>query len=101
MSRGSPAGGGMEAPRDSRPLELPVYPDQIPNLSMPTQRPTEPITDGMPIGAGRGPEALTGFDPRLNETRKLKQYLPLLEPIARSPEVPDSVRALVNYIRSV
>lgn len=100
MSAGSPASGGMEPPRDtvSQPV-LPVYPDQIPSLTTPTMRPNEPITDGLISGAGRGPEALTNFDPRLDETRKLKKWLPLLEPIARQPDTPDSVRTLVRYIR--
>lgn len=100
MQAGSPASGGIKAPSPGN-IELPVYPDQIPSLSTPTQRPGEPITDGLAIGAGRGPEAMTGFDPRLKETQALKRYLPLLEPLSRNPETPDSVRALVNYIRSV
>lgn len=100
MEAGSPAAGGIKPPPRQN-IELPVYPDQIPSLSTPTSRPDEPITDGLPIGAGRGPEAMTNFDPRLKETQALKRYLPLLEPLARNPETPDSVRALVNYIRSV
>lgn len=100
MGAGSPAAGGVEAPRDtvSQPV-LPVYPDQIPSLTTPTMRPSEPITDGLAVGAGRGPEAMTNFDPRLDETRRLKKWLPLLEPIARQPDTPDSVRTLVRYIR--
>lgn len=100
MEAGSPAAGGMDANRDtvSQPV-LPVYPDQIPSLTTPTARPGEPITDGLRMGAGRGPEAMTGYDPRLDETRKLKKWLPLLEPIARQPDTPDSVRTLVRYIR--
>ena len=101
MESGSPAAGGMEAPRDAEPMRLPVYPDQIPNLSMPTQRPNEPVTDGLSIGAGRGPDALTGYDPRVGETRRLKMWLPMLEPLANDPDTPDSVRSLVQYIRSV
>ncbi len=99
MSQGSPATGGMEAPRDAEPMRLPVYPDQIPNLSDPTTRPDEPITDGLRVGAGRGPEALAGYDPRVGETQRLKMWLPLLEPLANDPETPDSVRTLVQYIK--
>ena len=100
MQSGSPASGGIK-PVSPESMQLPVYPDQLPSLSTPTTRPNEPITDGLAIGPGRGPEALTNYDPRLQETQALKQYLPLLEPLARNPETPDSVRALVNYIRSV
>lgn len=100
MDAGSPATGGIQAPpvEQSQPV-LPVYPDQIPSISTPTMRPEEPITEGLTRGAGRGPEAMTNFDPRLDETKKLKKWLPLLEPIARQPDTPDSVRTLVRFIR--
>ena len=100
MAAGSPATGGQEAPANSEPLQLPVSPDQLPNITTPTQRPNEPITDGLPIGDGRGMEAMTNYDPRITETQALKRWLPLLEPLAKSPETPDSVRTLVNYIRA-
>ena len=100
MKAGSPAAGGIKAPEGSnQPPVLPVYPDQIPSLSTPTARAGEPITDGLSRGAGRGPEAMTNLDPRLDETRKLKKWLPLLEPLAKQPDTPDSVRTLVRYIR--
>lgn len=95
----SPAAGGIEAPSDSKPLTLPVYPDQIPGLSDPTARPEEPITDGLPIGAGRGREGMTNYDPRLTETQALKKWLPILEPIGQNMDTPDSVRTLIRYIR--
>jgi hypothetical protein len=102
MGAGSPASGGMEPPRDtvSQPV-LPVYPDQIPSLSDPTQRPDEPITDGLALGAGRGREALTNYDPRRQEAQALKRWLPIMEPIMQDPETPDSVKTLIQYIRGV
>lgn len=39
----------------SRPF---ISPDEVPNLSDPTARPDEPLTAGLPMGAGPGPEAL-------------------------------------------
>jgi hypothetical protein len=99
MEAGSPAAGGMKAPAEAAPMRLPVYPDQIPSLGTPTQRPDEPITDGLPVGPGRGVEALGDFDPRKVETQRLKRWLPLVEPMANDPEVPDSVRSLIQYIR--
>ena len=101
MAQGSPAAGGMEAPQGAQPMRLPVYPEDTPNLSMPTQRPNEPIADGLAVGAGRGPEAMAGYDPRVGETRQLKMWLPLLEPLANDPETPDSVRTLVQYVRGI
>lgn len=92
----TPAAGGVRAPQ--RP-QIPVYPEDIPNLLDPTQRPAEPVTDGLSMGPGRGPEALTNLDPRRQETQALKRWLPLLDPIANDPTTGDSVRALVRYIR--
>lgn len=38
-------------------------------LNAPTQRPAEPVTAGLPIGPGAGPEALAGmFSMRRNQT---------------------------------
>jgi hypothetical protein len=34
--------------------------DEVPNLSDQTNRPAEPVTSGLPIGPGPGPEALGG-----------------------------------------
>ena len=98
MADGSPATGGIAPPNEAPPT-LPIYPDQTPGLSDPTQRPSEPITDGLAMGAGRGPEALTNFDPRLNETQALKKWLPILDPIGNDEATPDSVRTLIRYIR--
>ena len=99
MQKGSPAGGGMQAPGGGMP-QLPIYPDELPSLGTPTARPQEPVTSGLNMGDGPGPEAMENYDPRLNETQQLKRWLPILEPLARSPETPDSVRTLVRYIRA-
>jgi len=41
----------------------------------------------------------TNYDPRLTETQQLKKWLPILEPIGRQEDTPDSVRTLIRYIR--
>jgi hypothetical protein len=61
-----------------------------------TQRPGEPLTAGLPIGAGPGPQP----DPRQSETRDMKKWLPLITPYLDRPDTPDSVRTLFRYIRS-
>ncbi len=94
----TPAAGGVEPPRQQSPV-LPMYPEDVPNLTDPTARPGEPLTDGLDIGLGRGSEALVNRDPRQYETVQLKRWLPVLDPIANDPETPDSVRALVRWIR--
>jgi hypothetical protein len=62
----------------------------------PTQRPDEPISAGLSVGPGPGPEIL---DPRVDETRQLKKFLPLIEPLLSRNDVPESVVALVKYIK--
>jgi hypothetical protein len=75
-----------------------AYPEDSPGLLDPSNRPNEPVTDGLTTGAGRGPEAFNA-DPRQSETQALKKWLPLLEPLGEQPETPNSVRTLIRYIR--
>ena len=97
----TPASGGVGPPvtANQAPM-MNTYPEDIPNLTDPTQRPGEPITDGMDMGLGRGPEALQNRDPRSLETNNLKKWLPLLDPMVDDPDTPDSVRTLIRYIRA-
>jgi len=92
-SEKTPAAGGVSAPQ---PKPLPVYPEDTPMLLDPTNRPLEPVTAGLPSGAGPGPEIM---DPRVDETRALKKYLPHIEPFLSEPDTPESVVALVKYIK--
>jgi hypothetical protein len=86
----SPAAGGIQAP--AMPM---VTPDDSPNLTDPTQYPDEPITAGLSIGPGPGPER----DTRLDETQQLRRFLPLIGMYIDRPDTPDSVRALFRYIK--
>jgi hypothetical protein len=45
----------MPLPATGRP---PPPPGSIPSLTAPTERPNEPVTAGLPVGPGPGPEAL-------------------------------------------
>jgi hypothetical protein len=99
MEAGSPAAGGVDAPSMEAPM-IGVSPDDIPSISTPTQRPGEPITTGLGIGPGAGREALTGFDPRAQETARLAQrWGPMMDILSNDPETPDSVRMLARYIK--
>lgn len=91
QSKMTAASGGMEQPQRS----MGPLPDELPNLSTDTQYPDEPITAGLPIGAGPGPQR----DNRAQETQRLKMYLPMIEPYINRPDTPDSVRLLFRYIR--
>ena len=96
------ASGGMTAPSSAgstlgqqAPPSMPS-PDDTPMLSDPTMYPDEPLTAGLPSGAGPGPAT----DNRVAETRNLQRYLPILQPYLDRPDVPDSVRMLYRYIRA-
>lgn len=94
QSPATPAAGGLEATKQDAVISQ--YPEDTPMLLDPTQRPNEPVSAGLPSGMGPGPEIL---DPRLDDTRGLKMYLPLIEPMLNRPETPQSVIALVKYIK--
>lgn len=57
-----PAGGSTSTPgAPERPAG--PQPGEIASLTDPTGRPHEPITAGLPVGAGAGPGALTAYGP--------------------------------------
>lgn len=69
-------------------------------LYAPTQRPDEPITTGIPMGAGAGPEIL-GINNNLDtqeDRDRMISYLPALEVVAASPT---SSQAFRNYVRQL
>ena len=92
-SKNTAATGGM-APPSAPPMPMQT-PEDSPNLSDPTQYPEEPITTGLNIGAGDGPQR----DNRMAETQNLKRFLPLLGLYLDNPDTPDSVKALFQYIK--
>ena len=87
--------GGMAPPSESA-MPMGPTPDDTPNLSAPTNYPQEPITAGLNIGAGDGPQR----DNRLAETQGLKRFVPLLAMYLDKEDTPDSVRALFRYIKA-
>jgi len=72
-------------------------------LYAPTQRPEEPITSGIPMGEGPGPEVLGMNQPSADtdaDRQKLLSYLPALEAIAQSPSSSQSFRNYVRLLRA-
>lgn len=72
-------------------------------LYAPTQRPEEPVTAGIPMGAGPGPEVLGMNQPSADtdaDRQKLLSYLPALETIAQSPSSSQSFRNYVRLLRA-
>lgn len=66
-------------------------------LTAPTERPDEPITAGMDMGAGPGSEVLPNF--RQQEADIVKKYMPSLELMAQDPDSPQSFRIFVRYLQ--
>jgi hypothetical protein len=69
-------------------------------LFAPSQRPDEPITTGISMGAGAGPEVLginNNID-SLEDKERMISYLPALEVLAASP---NSSQAFRNYVRQL
>lgn len=89
---GSAAAGGLQAPIEQQPLMGPmVGADQVPNLDDMTARPTEPVTAGLPVGPGSGPEALGPMPPApMDPVRQVIQAMML------TSNNPDLVRVLAR-----
>lgn len=78
------------------PVRNPLPP--VTPITAPTEFPNEPITSGVPVGAGPGPEALTlpqNADTDVDKARLLS-YLPAFEVAANQP---NSSQAFRNYVR--
>ena len=77
-----------------------VVGEPVTPLYAPSQRPEEPVTTGIPMGAGPGPEVLgmnVSQDTEADRAR-LISYLPALEAAAADP---NSSQAFRNYVRMV
>lgn len=100
--------GGAKMAKATTPSAAPMNPmssfaDSLVPLDAPSQDDL-PVTDGAPIGPGRGTEALPN---NLNPDRRqienadlIKRYLPDLLNAARMDGAPDSYRRFVNYLKS-
>lgn len=71
------------------------------DLLRPTERPDEPMTAGMSLGAGPGPEALGQMfqDPAKQDLMAFAPYLPTLELLANLPESSVETRNFVRRLR--
>lgn len=116
---GMPYGEGQEtydiqtaAPMEAAPNatmmgreERVVQGDQRPvvDLFADSEYPTEPVTDGIDMGPGRGSNAMpSNFGPRSTDevvgNPLAIRYLPDLMAASRLPNAPDSYRRFVNYL---
>lgn len=74
------------------------YPGEVTGLDAPTERPREPLTHGLSIGPGGGPEVL-GPEPADPDLESMRQYLPALELMASQPNSSPTARAFVRRLR--
>lgn len=76
-------------------------------LDRPTDRPSEPLTAGMSIGTGGGPDTLSQAPESMGpvdgalkvDLAQMRNYLPALELMASAPDASDTTRNLVRRIR--
>jgi len=64
-----------------------------------TQRPEEPITTGIAMGSGAGPEALMMNQAVDRDKDIVAKYRPILETMAAMPDTPESFRIFVRYVQ--
>lgn len=90
-------------PVASSPATGPTVPGQLPGqlvpLDAPSQRPNEPVTAGVPVGAGGGPELLGRLAQSEDGVEDLAMYLPMLEFIASQPGTSAQTRNFVRRLR--
>lgn len=84
------------APLAGNPTPTPSVP-KVPGLMEPTQRPQEPVTAGMPFGAGSSALPIT---PNNAKTTVVAKYLPTLETLAASEDANDIFRAFVRAVKA-
>ena len=90
----------QEEAQEAIPLSK-ITPGQMGPAGRPSERPSEPLTAGAPIGAGAGPDILPqpmrSPDNELSE--RLASYLPILEAKAAMPEATANFRMFVRRVR--
>lgn len=89
-------------PSSGRPQMAPTGQQVVP-LDAPTQRPNEPVTTGIDMGAGAGSEVMYANDKGLEseDRQRMMMALPTLSILAESPSASNAFRNYVRYLRSV
>lgn len=68
----------------------------------PSERPDEPVTAGLDVGAGPGSEALGAFGPQSlsEDAMRLAEYLPALEAMATLPNASKKTRSMLRSLKA-
>jgi hypothetical protein len=78
----------------------PSMPDYGNMLDQPTEYPQEPVTAGMPIGPGPGPESVPApMIPATIDDAAMAKVLPMLETLADQPNASNQTRNFVRMMR--
>ncbi len=103
-SQASPApGSGPSTPAPGVPSALPGAPMVGANgpLTRPTERPNEPVTHGLPVGPGAGPEALQGVGAAARQGAVEQGTLThLLTSLAAGPNATSAIKDLAARAQS-
>jgi hypothetical protein len=91
-----PGAGAPPTPPAPGPPPSPIVPPgSNGSISRPTERPNEPVTHGLPMGPGAGPEALTGIGAAARQNAVEQGTLThLLTSMAQSPGATSAVKDL-------
>lgn len=92
------------APMAASPAPAPM-PENLVPLNAPSQRPSEPVTAGAPVGPGVGPEAL-GLGAKDNAAdeefrRSLGSYMPVLMQVASRASTSPETRNVIRQLREM
>lgn len=89
---------GQQAAADSIAHNGPSGPME---LDRPTERPNEPVTHGLPVGPGGGPEVLTGVGAAARDNAVQRGSVTnLLQNLASQPGATSAIRDLANRAAS-
>jgi hypothetical protein len=94
---GAPLATAQKSPLLSQAPQ--VQPTQGVGLYDKTQRPNEPITAGVNMGAGPGSEALMMNQISNDDKDIVAKYLPSLTSMASAQDTPQSFRAFVSFLQ--
>lgn len=93
------APGASLSPSPPAPVPAPVPASQGP-ISRPSERPNEPVTHGLPVGPGAGPEALDGVGAAARQSALEQGTLThLLTSLAAQPNATSAIRDLAARVQ--
>jgi hypothetical protein len=96
---GAPLATAQKNPMLSQAPQVPTGGGSVTGLYDPTQRPDEPITAGVDVGAGPGSEALMMNQISNDDKDIVAKYLPSLSAMASAQDTPQSFRAFVSFLQ--